>query len=171
MNIFYLDNDPKLCAEYHCNSHSVKMILEYCQILSTTHRHLDGKDSILENVESQDLLYKSTHLNHPSTIWTRYSKLNYEWLCKLLVELSKEYTHRYGKIHKCQRIGLIDHLCSNIPKNIKGLPFTEPTPAMPDHCKIQGSSIESYRKYYNLEKQHLLKYKNREIPSWLNIHS
>ena len=29
MNIFYLDNDPELCAQYHTNKHIVKMILEY----------------------------------------------------------------------------------------------------------------------------------------------
>jgi len=27
MNIFYLDEDPKLCAQYHCDKHCVKMIL------------------------------------------------------------------------------------------------------------------------------------------------
>ena len=28
MNIFVLDNDPRQCAEYHCDKHVVKMILE-----------------------------------------------------------------------------------------------------------------------------------------------
>lgn len=28
MNIFYLDKDPKTAAEFHCNKHVVKMILE-----------------------------------------------------------------------------------------------------------------------------------------------
>ena len=41
MNIFYLDDDPKLCAQAHCDRHVVKMILEYAQIMSTSHRVLD----------------------------------------------------------------------------------------------------------------------------------
>ena len=42
MNIFYLDNDPKVCAEMHCDKHVVKMIIEYAQLMSTAHRILDG---------------------------------------------------------------------------------------------------------------------------------
>ena len=42
MNIFYLDHDVYKCAEMHNNKHTVKMILEYAQLLSTAHRFLDG---------------------------------------------------------------------------------------------------------------------------------
>ena len=42
MNIFYLHNDPKICAEMHNDKHCIKMILEYAQLLSTAHRVLDG---------------------------------------------------------------------------------------------------------------------------------
>ena len=35
MNIFHLDKNPKICAEYHCDRHVVKMILETAQMLST----------------------------------------------------------------------------------------------------------------------------------------
>jgi len=33
MNIFILDNNPKLAAQYHCDKHCVKMILESAQLL------------------------------------------------------------------------------------------------------------------------------------------
>ena len=92
MNIFYLDKRPDDAAEMHCDKHCVKMILEYAQMLSTAHRELDG------NVP--DILYKSTHKNHPSTIWTRSSKQHYDWLFRLFRMLSAEYTLRYGKFHK-----------------------------------------------------------------------
>jgi hypothetical protein len=46
MNIFYLDHDPKVCAEMHVDKHCVKMILEYAQLLSTAHRVLDGTLSV-----------------------------------------------------------------------------------------------------------------------------
>jgi len=43
MNIFYLDHNPKICAEMHLDKHSSKMLVEYAQLLSTAHRVLDGK--------------------------------------------------------------------------------------------------------------------------------
>jgi hypothetical protein len=36
MNIFYLDKDPETCAQYHCDKHVVKMILETAQLLCAT---------------------------------------------------------------------------------------------------------------------------------------
>ena len=42
MNIFYLDRDEQKAAQYHCDKHVVKMILESAQLLSTAHRVLDG---------------------------------------------------------------------------------------------------------------------------------
>ena len=42
MNIFYLHNDPKTCAEQHLDKHVVKMLIEYAQLMSTAHRMLDG---------------------------------------------------------------------------------------------------------------------------------
>ena len=63
MNIFYLDRDPKLAAQMHCDKHVVKMILESAQMLSTAHRFLDT-DLYADKVG----LYKLAHKNHPSTI-------------------------------------------------------------------------------------------------------
>ena len=37
MNIFILDEDPKRAAEYHCDKHVCKMILESGQMLCTAH--------------------------------------------------------------------------------------------------------------------------------------
>lgn len=33
MNLFWLDNDPVKLAQYHCDKHVVKMVLETAQIL------------------------------------------------------------------------------------------------------------------------------------------
>lgn len=43
MNIFYLDTDPVKAAEYHCDKHVVKMILETAQLLSTVLREKLGE--------------------------------------------------------------------------------------------------------------------------------
>lgn len=184
MNIFYLDHNQRICAQMHNNRHCVKMILEYAQLLSTAHRVLDGfettKNTYVEgsfparyrskkiwklNNSYDSILYQATHINHPSAIWCRENYENYIWLAKLLKELCKEYTHRYGKIHKCEEIGLVEKL-QYAPVNIKQGVFTEPTPAMPEEYKVSNDSIKSYRNYYVNSKQHLAEWKNRPQPTW-----
>jgi len=152
MNIFYLDKEPKLCAQYHVDKHVVKMILETAQLLSTTHWVLGGEGP-----------YKQTHKNHPSAIWARSNKSNYTWLCELGMELCKEYTHRYGKTHKTQQH--IEWLSTNIP-NIPDGKFTQPTLAMPEQYKSEDH-IKSYQLYYVKDKSHLHSWKNRETPEFI----
>ena len=43
MNIFVLDNDPVVAAQMLCDKHIPKMIVESAQMLSTSHRMLDGE--------------------------------------------------------------------------------------------------------------------------------
>lgn len=156
MNIFVLSKDPKKAAQYHCDKHVVKMVLETAQLLSTACHEL--------GIESPTL-YKATHKNHPCSIWTRKSKANFVWLCKLGIELSKEYTFRYGKQHKSLAVikeakSYIDLL--NFSKEV----MTKPALAMPDDYK-EKSPIKSYRKYYINDKGDLLSYTRREIPDWM----
>ena len=154
MNIFYLDKNPKTCAKYHNNSHTIKMILESAQLLCTAHRLLDNNDN--------ELLYKATHKNHPSAIWVRQSKQNYLWLYKLFVELSKEYTIRYNKVHKTYT--KLKDILSIPPLNIPDTNFTEPPLCMPDECKLEDT-VESYRNYYMTEKRNIAVWKT-EKPYW-----
>lgn len=159
MNIFVLDYDVSKAARMPCNSHVIKQIVEYCQLLSTAHRVLD--------IETSDVL-KATHINHPCAIWTRENKANYLWLHSLVTELAEEYTFRYGKVHLYGRNGLISDLLNVAPANIKD--SSELTPfckCMPDDCK-ESDPVTSYRNYYNMYKVHLLKYKKREFPAWID---
>ena len=180
MNIFYLDKDPTICAAMHVDKHCVKMILESAQLLSTAHRVLDGVETIqLSNSgrkvkrwilpdDVRSVLYEATHINHPSAVWVRQSKQNYLWLYALFDALCKEYTYRYGKVHKCER-ELIHKVLSIVPNNIttfKG--FTEPTPAMPEQYKVPGNSVQSYHNYYNGEKQRMFSWKKRDVPEFIN---
>lgn len=177
MNIFYLHQNPKTCAQMHVDKHCVKMILEYAQLLSTAHRFLDGSESIVLSDSGRKkkswilpdfrdaVLYSATHINHPSAIWARRGTDNYMHLWHMFRELCAEYTYRYGKTHKCE--SLMDVL-SNVPNNIGKECFTEPTPAMPDYCKVPGDSIASYRNYYIHEKARMASWKNRPVPDWYN---
>ena len=177
MNIFFLSHNPSECARQHVDKHVVKMIVEYAQLLSTAHRYLDGVQSIglsysgrkqtryvlPDNRES--ILYASTHINHPSAIWCRKGIVQYRWLHNLLIELCKEYTYRYSKIHKVERSGLLWKL-EKPPKNIYTDVFwSEPTPAMPDEYKV-SNAIQSYRNFYIAEKRSFATWKNRTVPDW-----
>lgn len=181
MNIFALDHSPRVAAEYHVDKHVVKMILESCQLLCTAHRFLDGipmkvfygagKSKVLyTHPTKEDLLYKITHINHPSAIWCRSSYLRYLWLANLTKALCDEYTYRYGNVHKCERDGLVDWLYNNVPKNINmDMTFDLPTPAMPDECKVPGDIVQSYRNYYLMHKSRMFNWKRREVPDWIQL--
>lgn len=182
MNIFFLDYCTKTCAEQHVDKHVVKMILEYAQLLSTAHRILDGNEYLdktangrnikrwkLDNAKLDSILFKASHINHPSAKWARESKANYRWLASLLHNLCEEYTHRYGKIHSVQRSGLAEILRNNYPANFPEndiITRTDPPPAMPDECKVAGNSIQSYHNYYIMKKNHFAKWTKRDIPEW-----
>lgn len=164
MNIFYLHTEPKVCAAMHCDKHVVKMILEYAQLLSTAHHVIDEVPSIE--------CYKATHVNHPSAVWVRESANNYYWLQALLERLCTQYTERYGKVHKTQRMGIVDAL----RRKPEGLEFTlEVTPppqCMPDEYKCNpntashADTVFAYRTYYQADKAYFAKWKSSPIPSW-----
>ena len=181
MNIFYLSKDASDCAQMHCDKHTVKMIIEYAQLLSTTHRVLDGDEYYdktkngrrikrwrMDDHRLERNLYKASHINHCSNIWTRNSSNHYQWLLELWKYLCKEYTHRYER-HHLTEIKLSDTLI-NHPKNITNNGFTDPPPAMPEYCKIQNNVVASYRKYYIFEKNSFVKWTKRPIPEWYHAH-
>lgn len=158
MNIFYLAHDQYECARYHVKDHCTKMILEYAQILSTTHRVAKSDPNLLS------YLYKSTHVNHPSTVWARQSKENYFWLADMLWCLCDEFYYRRKKFHKTQMLRVDFKMW--IP-DLPDKPFTPPPAVMPEEYII-GDSIESYRNYYKVAKTHLHNWENREVPEWIN---
>ena len=157
MNIFYLHHDPLICAKMHCDKHVVKMILEYSQILSTAHHECDGVPSID--------CYKATHKNHPSTVWARENFFNYDWLHTLLSHLSKEYTHRYGKIHATERKGIIRNLLKRPYELRRGVGNTTMPQCMPLQYK-QKCSISAYRDYYAGDKSRFAVWSKRDTPKW-----
>lgn len=156
MNIFYLDKDINKSVKAYVDKHIVKMQLETAQILCSNIWFF-GKEAP----------YRKTHINHPSTIWARSSKANFNYLLQLGFAICKEYTFRYGKVHKSESV--LEWIGNNIPIELPDLDFTEPTPAMPDKYIIHNDSIASYRNYYNSEKSHLFKWKNRSAPEWVKL--
>ena len=176
MNIFALDTDPVVAAQSHCDKHVVKMIIEYAQLMSTAHRVLDGslyvdktaknrriKRWCLSNRHMEDVVYKASHVNHPSGVWTRATKANYEYMHTMWIALCQEYTHRYGRIHLTQ--SKLESILCNTPSNIPSGVLTELPQAMPDDAKL-SNVVEAYRNYYRIYKRDFAKWTKRQIPEW-----
>ena len=184
MNIFVLDESPILAARYHCDKHVVKLVLENAQMLCAAHwigwQKMLKVDSGLKRREHMELLsskidprlrppWKMTHAAHPCTQWTQRAWGNYMWLSLHGMELCREYTRRYGKVHKSEEI----HRWLNrvIPPTFEGTTDTPNgiTPfavAMPETYKIPDDPVASYRAYYIGEKSRFAKWKTGNQPSW-----
>lgn len=156
MNIFILSTNPIKCAEYHCDKHVVKMVLESCQILSTVIQNKLGR---------KPGLYKSTHVNHPCVKWCEESLGNFIWLWELFVFLNKEYEYRYGKKHKCSEF-IVEILNFTIILKFSKKERTEFVQCMPEKYRNE-SVVKAYRNYYRGEKLKIAKYTKREVPRFM----
>ena len=144
MNIFHLDKNPKICARYHCDKHVVKMILETAQMLSTAYP------------------------KHPMTIWVGDSLENFRYALALGEWLAIQYTYRYKKVHKSQKI--IDHIrfhkLKNVVKNFTKVEFTRPPLCMPDEYKCDDY-VQAYRNYYIGDKKEFARYTSVDVPKFM----
>lgn len=182
MNIFYLHKDPVVAAEMSCDKHVVKMILESAQLLCTVHRVSDGTEYYDKtangrkikrwkhpNSNLENILYKAGWLKHPSTQWLFENTKNYMWLYKHMMGLNEEYKKRYNHKEDHVTIQKLGEILNTPPTNMKNsnVNETEPTPAMPDYCKVKNDSVASYRKYYINEKKRFATWKSpAKIPQW-----
>jgi len=182
-NIYYLDDDPETCAQYHFDAHVVSQIMVCTHLLSTAHRYLDGTVYIgytaayakikrwkLDDPTLENILYKVSGLDQPLSNWIFGSNRNYHWVYSLLVALCKEYSFRYNnKIHKTEESGILTALCA-LPSNIGNNPFSEPPMSFTENFEIiPGDTIGTYKKYYNTVRPDLLKWRDRDIPPFINI--
>ena len=184
MNIFVLDSDPVVSARMMCDKHIPKMIVESGQMLSTTHRMLDGKLTRKRSksgktmvkywdlyegsndLEAELLYYKAVHAAHPCTVWSMESSENYRWHWEHMKALCDEYTYRYSKTHKTHRELL--YAIESLPRNIKkgGLtPFAQAMNHYPE-CKVPGDAVSAYQNYYHAAKPFAKWEKGRTAPTW-----
>lgn len=170
MNLFILDNDLDRSAEFHVNSHVVKIILEAAQLLCAAHwvsetigfapRKLTSSELDLCRSAVTDEFYGFSHPNHPCAIWVRSSLDNFEWTHCYAHALDSEKIYRYGTSHKS--IEVINRIPIPQFSRVGLTPFAQ---AMPEQYKNEDA-VTAYRNYYNGEKQHLFDWKYRERPYW-----
>ena len=179
MNLFVLNENPVIAAQEQCDKHINKMVIESAQMLSTTHRMLDGtmyyelsknnrrvKRYKLTDLREQQL-YKAVHFNHPCTVWTRESLYNYIWHYKHFIALCDEFTHRYGKVHmtdtKLRKVLMAPPF--HIP-NIERTPFKLAMKSKPE-CMFPEDPVKSYRMYYKTKQSRFkMAWTKRDVPEW-----
>lgn len=152
MNIFILDTDIKTCAEYHCDQHVVKMILESVQMLCTA-----------LNKKGFTTPYRSTHIKHPCVLWVEASFDNFIWLRTLALALNSEYRYRFEGDTDHKSIAVLDAI-ADYSYDSQGL--TEFAQAMPVQYKLQGDAVRAYRQFYLGEKMQFAKWTKRPVPHW-----
>jgi len=146
------------------------MIIELVQMLYTAHR--------VHNSELPPGAYRLSNKNHPTCVWICKCKENYLYAAQVAVELGKEYTFRYSKIHSSGSHA--EWLLENIPSFDKKVDYTKqpifstntipgdtsPVPlAMPEDSMLTDT-IKSYRRYYLLHKVRFAKWTRRQVPVW-----
>lgn len=154
MNIFILDKDIEKCAQYHCDRHVVKMILESVQMLCTA-----------LNKKGFTTPYKSTHSKHPYVLWVEASFANFLWLKNLALALNREYRFRFQREVDHKSIFVLNDI-SNFLYDDAGL--TEFAQAMPDQYRVPGDAVIAYRQFYFGEKMKFAKWTRRNIPEWVH---
>lgn len=92
MNIFAYSADPYQSALWLDDVRKNKMIVESCQLLSTTiHQIMPAIGNFV---------YKQSYLNHPCAIWARSSHANFAWLLSYVQHLHNQR----GLPHKSARL-------------------------------------------------------------------
>lgn len=176
MNIFILDNDIQTSVQYYIDKHIVKIPLEVAQLLCTA-RRLSGDERPK---------YKSTHINHPWSLFTRFNRENYLYVCCYGMELCSEYEYRYGKKHACQEV-ILDCVTnplffSNVDRDIAFLLriydlsttgyFNDKIPCCVKDEYKSTDIVQSYRDYYigdkvfNKSGKLMASWKKRNRPYW-----
>lgn len=161
MNIFVTSECPEQSARWLCDKHCIKMLLESTQLLCTAY-HEQGKQAP----------YKPSHRNHPSSIWTRMSYDNFQWLIAHAHGISDEYTVRYGKTHKSKAV--LEWCEDNV--HLLSFDTQDLTPfaiAIAEDCICRThpdfesmTAIEKYRQYILLDKKHIHAWKKNQ-PWWI----
>lgn len=162
MNIFILNKTHSENVKMYVDSHIVKMPLEYAQMLCTV---------VNEKVGYQITPYKSTHINHPCTLWAGECKQNFLYLWNLMQYTDAERMFRFGKTEEHLSVRTLTDagvykFASLFRYSDLESELTEFPQCMPDYCKADTVD-QAYRNYYLHEKQHIWKWTKRPMPDFI----
>lgn len=176
MNIFCLDRNPKIAAQYNCDRHVGKIFLEICQML--TYLVPDEMLAFAPKTKTGEIRKKPlTHYNHPVSKFVRATEGNLNWVLEHAYCLDEERIWRsYGKKkeHFSKKFleWFEDHRgFFDIPSG----ELTEFSVAINENTNCRKQSdfdkldvIEQYRQYYIHDKP-FVKWNRRGVPFWFNV--
>jgi hypothetical protein len=177
MNVFFLDKDPYMAATMLCDRHLGKMQLETAQMLSTACRILLTVDQI-----GDTRLYRSTHAQHPSSVWIRQTVGNLLWISKYVDGMDQEWlTRKPGRaVHASYRVStaatsllmsnldLYKDIRSSANRSLSPVPLCMPEqywPGTERHVNLD-EAVSAYRDYYCHEKAGIAKWPADKVPYW-----
>lgn len=158
MNVFWLAEDPREAARYHCDLHINKMLLEAAQLLCTAAR---------EHGHDAEFLYRSTHTDHPLAEWAAESRANWDRLYEFARALNEEFMERYDHDEphaSWETLDRIDRDALSIPEDGE----TERPQCMPDEYRRPGDPVGAYRTYYANDKGNWAEWNHTPEPDWLD---
>ena len=153
MNIYVLDHDIELCAQYHCDRHVVEMIPGYVQILCAALNRRGFDTPVIDACAE-----------HPCVQWAQASFDNFLWLKDLTLFLNDEYRLRFDrgddhrsikKLHKLSRFRFERHGLTPFPQ------------VMPGRFRVPDDPVRAYRNFYIGEKLSCARWSLRATPDWI----
>lgn len=153
MNIFVLDINPILSAQYLCDKHVNKAgIIEPCQLLHAALFRVGYKDD-----------RNPYNPNGRFAKWAATSRVNFEWLVSFSLASVEEFKFRFGKSHQTE-----ERIIS-LSKNVNLIPDGVLTAFVRSETVSKDivDTVDAYRNYYMTGKRELCKWeKGRDIPVW-----
>ena len=173
MNIFILNENPELAARDYCDKHLPKMVVEMLQMCgSAVIGH--GATPDMMPLTKKGTPLKGGYHRHPCSLWVGESRENYTWTVRHALELCKEYTNKYNKIHFCEKgIRHLEKMIYLIPKsNLTPFALAMPDEYRPEniddddiiyHARAE-EAIQAYRRYYHSKE--FAVWDGRRTPHW-----
>jgi hypothetical protein len=149
VNIFAVNDDPRLAARDLPDKLIVKMPTESIQLLTPWAFNTHG--AYIQKPDGTNYGTKG-FAHHPCAKWLYESPCNVFWLLDHAYEMADEYSRRYGKTHGVSYA--LEQINGLLEKNYthgwdKWFDHTEFVQAMPEEFKIEGDPVQAYRNYIN----------------------
>ncbi len=173
MNIFVLDECPKLAAEMLCDKHVVSQVKETAQMLAAVAHRYGADPNTLPLTKGTGTPMKNSYPNHPCTLWAGETYENYSWLAAHGLAIAKQKTLRFGTPSFCEKqIRSLVRIIETLPLPQTGQ--TEHAVAIRDdkRCrKVRGfdklDAVGQYRMYYIYDKPFAKWQKLQNRPEWM----
>lgn len=196
MNIFVLSQNPYEAARDHCDKHTVKMVLEYAQMLSTTHRLLDGHQVLVSDSQNRVKPKKMWLLGgesarvaevHDDEGFTRHKWVVDNAQCYLVAhanhpcsvwarETDANYYWLYQLLDGClkefERRYHKPHSTSRLVEFLSRAPRRIRRGQLTPYAQAMPEeykhedAVEAYRRFYTGSKARFAKWKNTPVPDW-----